>query len=192
MRGSGSTVIADALLRGRGLLALTAGFLVLVVSSAVHASAVHALAALVFALCIFGLRELRKVDSVLLPMPWSAAVRVTDIASLVLLGAATFGPLFIIATGGHVHWDLPVLAGALMVWRRVLDALVADYRRVWKALAALGLIWLPLVVLHPSLTQVAEVVIPIAGVAAISTVGALRRTFRGVPRQYRRLKLDAD
>ena len=190
MRRTGSIRIAEALLSGRGLILGVTGMLILAASAVIHANLAHIVAALVFSLCMVGLRELGRLDASIIGTPWAAIVRLTDLISLVLLCVATFGPLFVMATGGHVGWDIPMLAGVLIVWWVALDALVADYRRIQRALLVMALAWLPLVLLHPTMAQITYAVAGLALLALVYSVWTLRRALTGVPRQYRGVEGD--
>lgn len=166
------------------------GMLILVASAIIHANFAHIVAALIFSLCMVALRELGRLDSELLGTRWASIVRFTDVMSLFLLCAATFGPLIVMATGGHIGWDLPMLAGVLIVWWVALDALVADYRRIRRALLVIALAWLPLVLLHPTMAQITYAVAGLAVLALMYSVWTLRRALKDVPRQYRGIEAE--
>jgi channel protein (hemolysin III family) len=188
---TGSIAIANAVLTGRGALFAATGLVVLIASAAAHASAAHLVAALVFAFSMVGLRELGRTDRAILGTPWARVIRFTDLLSLLLLSAATFGPLVLVRVAGTIGWDVPVLAGVLAIWWCVLDALVSDYRRVVKALIVMGLAWLPLMLLHPSMTQLAHVVGVLTAIALAYSAWSVRKALRGVPAQYRIIEVDA-
>lgn len=190
MGRTGSIAIANAVLRGRGALFGATGVLILVTSAVAHANLAHALSALVFGLCMVGIHELRRVDDTVLGTPWARVIRLTDVLSLLLLFAATFGPLVIMATGGHIWWDVPMLAGVLIIWWCALDVLVSDYRRILSALGIITLAWLPLVLLHPTAAQLAYVVGITAAVALSASGWAVWRAMRRLPAQYRFIDTD--
>lgn len=184
MRRTGSNLIAEALLSGRGLVFGATGVLILVTSAIAHANFAHILAALIFSASMVGLRELSRLDTEAISTPWAVIVRFTDLLSLLLLCVATFGPLIVMSLGGHVGWDVPMLAGVLIVWWVALDALVADYRRVLRALVAIALAWSPVVLLHPTIAQITYVVAGMATLALAYSIWSVRRTLKDVPRQY--------
>ncbi len=190
MRRTGSNLIAEALLSGRGLVFGATGVLILVTSAVAHANFAHILAALIFAASMVGLRELSRLDAEAIRTPWALIVKFTDLLSLFLLCIATFGPLIVMSTGGHVGWDIPMLAGVLIVWWVALDALVADYRRILRALVAIALSWSPVVLLHPTMAQITYAVTGLAALALAYSIWSVRRALKNVPRPYAGLDSD--
>ncbi len=185
MGRTASIAIARTLLTGVGGAMILTGLVVLLASSVIHANPAHAAAALAMGAGIAALQVLRRVDQSALDTPWRGIVRLTDTASLAVLLVTTFVPLAILASHGEQWYDLAALGGILVVWARVLDALVADYRRIIPTLAAYTALWLPVVTLHPSQMQIAVVAAAMA--AGMLCIPVLRRALLGVPRQYRLL-----
>lgn len=189
-KATGSIVIAQALSGGRGAALVVTGLLVLVGSAVAHATNAHLAAALVFGLSMAGLRIMARFDTDALGTPWGIILRLTDIFSLILLSAATFVPLMLVALGGHPGWDIPVLGGILLMWWLVLDRVVADYRRVSGVLLVMVAGWLPIVFLHPTDAQLAYAVAVLAAIALAASAWGLREALRGVPRYYRVIDID--
>lgn len=187
---TGSIAIARELASRRGGLIVLTGMLVLLTSSVVHATPVHLAAALLFGVGMVILRILAKNDQILMGTPWQNVVRLTDHLSLIALGVATFGPLIIVATGGHPGWDVPVLGGVLALWWTVLDRLIADYRTIRFVLLAVATAWLPIVFLHPSVSQMAHAVAILTAVALGATAWSLLVAMRRVPRYYGIIDVD--
>lgn len=161
------------------------GLLVLVTSAVVHASFAHLAAALVFGLCLVAVHLLARTDTAILGTPWARIARFTDLLSLVAVGAATFGPLSIVATRGVPASDVPVLAGVLLLWWSVLDVIVADYRRIRHALVIIALSWLPVVLFHPTTTQLAYAIVALNALAVAMSAWSVLSALRDVPQQYR-------
>ncbi len=151
----------------------------------VHASLSHALAALLLGLSVTGLRILSRVDHNALGTPWSSVVRVTDYLTMALLCTATFGPIALVALHGEPGWDWAVLGGCLLIWWVILDALIADHRRVLWTIAAFAAAWIPVALLAPSLRTLAFLAETLALVALSVSLFSLVRSMRGVPNQYR-------
>lgn len=187
---TGSIAIDRALLSGPGAALTFTGILVLVASAVAHATHAHLAAALVFGLGMATLRILANHDLSVRGTPWRGIVKLTDLLSLAALAVATFAPLFIVATGGHPGWDVPVLAGVLAIWWTVLDRIIADYRRIRIVLVVIALAWSPIVFLHPSVRQIAYVVAAFTLVAIGFCVWSLRTAMLRVPRYYRLIDLE--
>lgn len=185
MKRSGSIAIAHAVFSGRGLLMAATGLLVLVASAVTNAEPSHVAAALVFAVGMVALRVLAQSDSKNLNTPWSNIVRLTDLLSLLVLSVATFGPLVLVAVLGHPDWDVPVLAGVLLIWWSCLDILIADYRRIRVAIVLIALAWTPLLFVDATTVEIAHWMAGFAVLALGVSAWALRRAFTGVPTQYR-------
>lgn len=185
-------VIARACVRGRGGAFIAVGLVLLLFSAVVHANPYHIAASLLVALGVWLLRVLGRIDESLLSTPWHHVVAATDGASLLVLGAATFSPLLVIAAHGEPGWDLMVLGGILLVWWNVMDLLVADHRRVFGLLAVVLLAWLPVALWHPPTWKVAYASAALGLIATGFTAVALRRSLTGIPRQYRRIQVQRE
>lgn len=185
---TGSIAIAQALLKGRGLALVMVGGLLMLVSATIHANIYHVAAALVFAVSIAGLRLLASIDEASLGSRWRHMVHLTDRISLALLVVATFGPITILAMKGEPLWDVMALAGVLLVWWTVLRHLVADYRRSIRTLTWFSVLWLPIAVLPIPDHIAAEATLALCIAAVAWSSDALRRTLRGIPRQYRKIE----
>lgn len=190
MDRTGSIAIARELATRRGGLIVSTGMLVLLTSSVVHATPVHLAAALLFGVGMATIRILAKNDEIMLGTPWRDVVRLTDHLSLIALGIATFGPLLIVATGGHPGWDVPVLGGVLAVWWTVLDRLIADYRSIRFVLVVLLAAWLPVVLMQPPARQMAHGVAILTIIALGATAWSLIAAMRRVPRYYGIIDVD--
>lgn len=185
MHRTGSLAIAYAVLRGRGGLFAATGLLVLITSAVAHASFAHLVAALVFGLGLVAIRLLARMDAALLGTPWARVARFTDLVSLVVVGVATFGPLAIVATRGVPASDLPVLAGVLLFWWSVLDVIIADYRRIRAVLVMISLSWLPVVLFHPTNTELALAIVGLTALGALVSGWSVVSALKEVPAQYR-------
>lgn len=170
-------LISQGLTRPRGAVAAIASALTLLLNAWILNDRWYLFGALMFACVLIGLLGLGRLRLGAVREPLATRLRAArDLAAVLFVVAGMFVPLTWVVVMGNHMWNVPSLAGAVLMLWLALDAAVGHWRRARDMALYIGLGWMLVIVFRQHLVEmpVWAATAFFAGVLAYSLVAVAR------------------